>query len=322
MPPEDIALDVKSNYISTAGVTIDGQIWGIPTEVNDYALVYNKKLFKEAGIVDENGNAKPPTTWSELVSYASKTTKRDDSGNIIRYGFAVSKDMDWGIVDPFLSLLYSNGGKFLSDSNSKCLVNSPQGLEALNAYLELFDNGATDINSNILDFGKGQVAMVIVAPWHEGIIKPGMGENFTSETGVVAVPYMKTPASLQYSWFTGVMAKSKHKKESWEFLKWMTSDIQKDTGTTRYGDLLARNIGAIPSRNVDLSSNRDKLSNFFKKPYVDNLAVSVPEPNIIVSSEIKQILMEELQAAMAKEKIPKTALDDACARIDMLVVKK
>jgi multiple sugar transport system substrate-binding protein len=42
-PPSDIKDDVRLNYVSVAGVTIDDDIWGIPTEVNDYALIYNKR---------------------------------------------------------------------------------------------------------------------------------------------------------------------------------------------------------------------------------------------------------------------------------------
>ena len=59
-PPADIVEDVKKSYVSAAGPTIEGKIWGIPTEINNYALLYNKNLYKEAGIVDGSGNAKAP----------------------------------------------------------------------------------------------------------------------------------------------------------------------------------------------------------------------------------------------------------------------
>ena len=136
------------------------------------------------------------------------------------------------------------------------------------------------------------------------------------------MPYMTKPASLQYSWFVGVSSKSKHKAEAWAFLKWFTSDIQPTTGTTRYGDLLARNIGAIPSRKVDITGNSDKTNSFFKKTFVGELPNSVPEPNIAAASEAKQILMDEIQSAITKDKNSKQALDDACVKIDELLAKK
>lgn len=38
------------------------------------ALLYNKDMFKEAGIVDENGEAKPPKTYAEMREVAKKLT--------------------------------------------------------------------------------------------------------------------------------------------------------------------------------------------------------------------------------------------------------
>lgn len=315
--PADIKDDVKSNYASTAGVTIDGDIWGIPTEVNTYTLIYNKALFKEAGIVDASGEAKPPATWDELVSDAVKMTKNDSKGNIVVYGYAFSKDMDWGVVDPFLCLLFSNGGKYLSDDNKQCLANSTEGVQALEAILRLFREGGTDQYGDVIKgFSEGKVAMVIMPPWIEGLFRDGLKNKFDTDVGVAPVPYMKKPATLQYSWFMGVMAKSDHKKEAWDFLRWFTSEIQPGKGTTRYGDLLTDPIGAIPSRNSDIQGNSIKLGTPFKKTFVSELKNSVPEPNVLQASLIKNTLMKEIEYAWVGEKTAKQALDSACYQID------
>jgi len=163
-PTEDIISDVRNNYISIDGVTIDGDIWGIPTEINNFVLLYNKEIFKEAGLVDKNGNILYPKTWKDFVDTAVKLTKKDSKGNISQYGVAFSNE-DWQVVDPFLSVLFSNGGKYLSEDLSKSLFNSKEGIEALDAEIELFKKGATDLNGNFFDFGKGKVAMVIAPPW-------------------------------------------------------------------------------------------------------------------------------------------------------------
>lgn len=320
-PPQDIKDDIVENYVSTAGVTINGEIWGIPTEINDFSLLYNKAIFKEAGLVDEKGDAKPPKTWKELIEAAIKTTKKDAAGNIIQYGFAFIKGMDWAVVDPFLCLLFSNNGKYLADDYSQALFNSPGGVEALEAVLELFDKGATDINSNVWDFGKSKVAMVFTAPWVEGILKDAMGDKFDTDVGVAPIPYLKEPATLQYSWFMGVMNKSEHKEEAWDFLRWFTSEIQPDRNTTRYGDLMARTIKAIPSRKIDMENNKDVLDdNFFKGPFVAQLKDSVPEPNILEAARVKEILRREIEAAWIGKSVKK-ALDDAAAEVNKILEK-
>ena len=65
-PPAEVKEDVMKNYVPVAvsGVTIDGDIWGIPTEIDNYMLVYNKRLLAEGGYTE------PPKTWDELVEMA------------------------------------------------------------------------------------------------------------------------------------------------------------------------------------------------------------------------------------------------------------
>jgi multiple sugar transport system substrate-binding protein len=318
-PSKDIVDDVKKNYISTAGVTIDGEIWGIPTEINDFVLLYNKDIFKKAGIVDGSGNVIYPKTWTEFVDTAVKLTKKDSKGNISQYGVAFSNE-DWQVVDPFLSLLYSNGGKYLSDDMKKSLFNSKEGVEALEAEISLFKKGATDTNGNFFDFGKGKVAMVIAPPWVKGSFGESFGSKFETTVGVAPLPVYKKPAVSSYSWFAGVMAKSKNKEEAWKFLKWFTMETQKDTGTTRYGDLLANTLGSIPSRKVDFDSHKEVLGDFFTKEYVNQMQYAVAEPNVNNSSQIKSILMEEILSAWSGKKTSSQALDNAALKIDKILM--
>ena len=68
--PEAVAADVKSNWPAgiSAAASVNGKVYGVPNEINVYALNYNKKLFEEAGI------AGPPKTWDELKDAAAKLT--------------------------------------------------------------------------------------------------------------------------------------------------------------------------------------------------------------------------------------------------------
>lgn len=309
-PPQDIIDDVKANYFSTAGVTINDQIWGVPTEINTYSLLYNKDLLREAGVT-------APRTWSELLDAAKKLTKRGENGNVTQYGIAFIKGNDWQVVDPFLSLLFSNNGEFLSEDLSESLITEAAAVETLTAEAQLFRDGSTDINANFFDFKDGKVAMVISPPWTKAIFAEGFGENFESTVGVSPMPYMTKPATLQYSWFMGVMNKSKNKEAAWEFIKWFTSEIQA-SGTTRYGDLLANTIGAIPSRKVDLNNQR-ALKDFFTKVYVAQLSSSVAEPNVLRSADIKKELMSEIEAAWTEQKTPEEALQSAKEKIDKIL---
>lgn len=320
-PPKDIIDDVNKNYISTSGVTIDGKIWGIPSEINTFVMLYNKDLFKEAGLVDGNGNVLYPKTWNELVNTAVKLTKKDSKGLISQYGIAFLGE-DWQVVDPFLSLLYSNGGKYLADDFSKALFNSKEGIEALDALSQVFKKGATSINGNFFDFGKGKVAMVIAPPWTKGGFASVFGDKFSSVVGVAPLPMLKKQAATGYSWFIGVMEKSSNKDESWKFLKWFTSDIQKNSGTSRYGDLLANTIGAIPSRKVDFEKHKEVLGDFFTSVYVSQMKNAVYEPNVLGASNIKSVLMKEILNVWAGAKTSEKALNDAATEVNKILLVK
>jgi len=112
---------------------------------------------------------------------------------------------------------------------------------------------------------------------------------------------------------------STQKAEAWDFLRWFTTEIQAESGTTRYGDLLARTIKAIPAHEQDLSNNSDVLeNNFFKEPFISQLEYSTPEPNVLKAAEIKNILMEEVQAGWAG-KDSKKALDDAAIKVNAIL---
>ena len=47
-----------------------GKTFAIPNNTDTRLLFYNKKLFRDAGIVDAKGEAKPPQTWDELLADA------------------------------------------------------------------------------------------------------------------------------------------------------------------------------------------------------------------------------------------------------------
>jgi multiple sugar transport system substrate-binding protein len=317
-PPADIQADIEKNYVSAAGPTIDGKVWGIPTEINNYALLYNKDLFKQAGIVDAQGNAKAPTTWAEVLADAKKLTKRDSKGAITQYGFAFLRDNDWQAVDPFLSLLFTNGGEYLSGDLKKALFNSAAGVQALDAEVQLFKDGSTDTAGNFYDFGKGTVGIVVSPPWTKANFAEAFGDKFGTTVGVAPLPYLKNPATLQYGWFTGVMKDSAHQQEAWDFLKWFTSEAQ-SSGTTRYGDLLANTIGAIPAPKVDFEKHKDVLGDFFTSVYVQQMKDSKAEPNVLQSSDIKAALMTEIQAAWDGTKTSQQALDSAAATINKIL---
>ena len=75
-----------------------GKVYSIPYGFTTYGLIYNKDMFKAAGIVDENGEAKPPKTLSEMREDAKKLTNasKKEYGYILPTKDNLAYDLDIG----------------------------------------------------------------------------------------------------------------------------------------------------------------------------------------------------------------------------------
>lgn len=85
----------------------NGKTYTMPYSCTTTAIVYNKDMFKAAGIVDENGEAKAPVTWDDVIEYAEKLTnvKKQEFGFIYN-----AKDGANWYGDNVAQPVSSNGG--------------------------------------------------------------------------------------------------------------------------------------------------------------------------------------------------------------------
>ncbi|MBE3597874.1 MAG: ABC transporter substrate-binding protein [Limnochordaceae bacterium] len=310
--PADLVKDVKANYIPVAvqGATVDGEIWGIPFEVGNYALVYNKKHLQEAGF------GAPPKVWSELVDMGAKLTKRSKDKTIERYGFAFLAGWESAVVHPYLGLLWSCGGEFLAPDFKKAMFNSPQGVQALEAELDLFRKGATDVSGSVWEFPQGRVSTMIMASWYESTLVQSFGKEYEATVGVAPVPELCGKSiNAAYSWWLGVNASSRVRKEAWDFIRWFAAQPLKN-GTTLMGTYQATNIGSIPPRKGDLNGHPAQLNDLYTRVFVQELAHARHEPNVLQGAEIKSVLWHEIVEAWHGRKTSQQALGDAAGKID------
>ncbi|WP_027165293.1 extracellular solute-binding protein [Mesorhizobium sp. WSM3224] len=297
--PEPVAAEVKSAWPAgvVSAASVGGTLYGIPNEIDVYALNYNKELFKEAGI------AAPPKTWAEFKEAAAKLTNKDKG----QQGFGMINSWAAGVVHPFASLLVSNGGNLVKDG--KPALDSPQAGETFALYEDLIKSGASnpamataDANTTgpFLDnFVSGKTGMIIMANWWESALKSGMGDKFANvATAPIPVgPSGDKPHSISYSWMTVVNAKAgeAEQKAAWEFLAWLNSPKSGKNGASAMSDILM-SMGILPSRNSDIEAHKDKLGSEFLSGYVSVLADARPFPVVPGGQEFSESLQQTLEA--------------------------
>jgi multiple sugar transport system substrate-binding protein len=317
-PPEDVVADIKANYSpgSIQAVTVNDQIWGYPTEINTWQLVYNKKMFADAGL------SEPPKTLDELKDYACKLTKKKADGTLEHTGLAVLTGWDSGVVHPFLSLLWSNGGQYLAPDVSKADFNSPQAKEVLQAYSDMIKEGCVDpgLGGGFNDFVTGKSAMVIMANFFRSDLKNSFVDGYEN-VGVAPIPIGPSgdkSVALQYNWLWTVDKTSKHADEAWKLAKWLNTP-RGEGKASPMGEYLTSALGAIPSRLSDQTALSDTLSDFFLQAYLNSASSSQPEPVLVGGQEIKTALQTQIENTWYDKASIDEALQSAATEADQIL---
>ncbi|MGV1791821.1 ABC transporter substrate-binding protein [Rhizobium sp. A37_96] len=113
--------------------TYDGRIYALPMSADASVLLWNKKLFKEAGLDPDKG----PANWAEIEDAAGKVNAL--GGDI--HGFYFSGACGGCNAFTFMPLIWASGGDILVDDGKKATLDSPQMHDAINFYRDMVAKG-------------------------------------------------------------------------------------------------------------------------------------------------------------------------------------
>jgi len=148
-------------FLDAGKVWYKGHIYQIADRLgNHLALVYNKKLFREAGIED------PPETMQELLDYGKKLTRDfDGDGEIDQWGLV------WNYTEPFWYIPFFAGyGGEVFDENNNPTLNTEAAVKAYELIGTMRDDYKIipdECDYTIADnyFNQGKAAMIINGDW-------------------------------------------------------------------------------------------------------------------------------------------------------------
>ncbi|MEE4422541.1 extracellular solute-binding protein [Streptomyces bugieae] len=318
--PPEVARQIRRNYsaAAVAGASVDGTLYGYPTEVQTYCLYYNKRLLHAAGI------AGPPRTCEELEDAAYRTARRDRHGNTLVQGFGLSRSDDSTVVGQTLALLAARGGRFLTPDGRRTALGSPAGRAVLDLEHRLIERGAADPGVSLFKaFPAGQVAMAINAGWWTASLRNVMGASYR-EVGVAPVPGRTADdrGTLATGFLMGVNARSKHPQEAWEFLRWLNAAKVPANGSKAGGavgkpvhgagrswqgrSLVTRmsalqvSVGSMTGRADDMRTLLLELAGATSvdpnlRPFLDALHYAAAEPNGPRAQQAKTLLRKNIE---------------------------
>ncbi|MGD0728111.1 MAG: ABC transporter substrate-binding protein [Spirochaetia bacterium] len=210
--------------------SIDGKTYGIPLTDWTLLLIYNKKMFKDAGL-DPN---KPPRTIEEFTAAQRKLTKKDAQGNITQTG------LEWRATFPawfasYYSYMFGATPATLYDAKAKKYL-KPEALYQTWQWLQSFPkefgadamrkfaSGLGSWGTSAEPFLSGKMAMSLNGPWiadHIRRYSPGMDWGVAPAPSVPAVANKGT-----FAWFgmdqMAIPKGAKNNAETLDFMIWFS----------------------------------------------------------------------------------------------------
>ena len=110
-----------------------GVQFALPLDTHPIGMYYNTKLFQQAGIVDAQGRAAPPTTLPEFLTDAQKLTKdTTGSGRPDQWEFVfTNQHTNW------LTFAHQFGGDIVTSDGKAGEMSSPASLQATQLMCDL-----------------------------------------------------------------------------------------------------------------------------------------------------------------------------------------
>ena len=209
----------------------DGKTYCVPFSVNLYGLVYNKDMFKKAGLVDENGEAMPPETFDEVREYAKKLTNKSEK----EFGIIFPCKWTGFYNSEILPLTQSSYGRRTYNP-----LNGEYDFSVLQKPIEMVMNiksdescypGAESIDNDTARarFAEGRIGMKFAVSWDVGVLN----DQFPAKCdwGVAPLPvenkdekYLQFRSGTYGPYINAASAKSKDPEKIMLVYEWFHSD--------------------------------------------------------------------------------------------------
>ncbi|MCZ8516430.1 sugar ABC transporter substrate-binding protein [Paenibacillus filicis] len=218
---QEMSLD---DFIPSAAqiMEIGGKIYGVSSCTVSPVLYYNKAVFDKANIPYPPSDPAKAWTWEQFRDAAMKLTVKDGN-KVIQYGA-------FGFENFYVTTaeISSGGGNLFTPDRSKMALNTPETKSVLQSILDLrLKDGAAPTAKTLESVGMkanqmlqtGKVAMVADGSW-------ALQELATMgfPVGVAALPKFKQATTHGQAHVHAAAAKTKHPKEAWELLKFLSSE--------------------------------------------------------------------------------------------------
>ncbi|ROS31623.1 ABC transporter substrate-binding protein [Cellulomonas sp. PhB150] len=228
--------DISSGHID-AGTDTDGKEHTLPFVQDISVMVWNKALYKEAGLDPEKG----PTTIEEFKTQAQAVAglKKDGVSGTYYGG-----NCGGCLVFTWFPSIWAAGDEVISEDGTESLLNSDSAKTLYNTFADLNESGAVGAGSKeetgatwTAPFSGGNVG---VMPYPNTAVAAAIEAGI--DVGVGPIPGIEGGTSTFLGGDAmGVSKDSKKVDQAWNFLAWSLSDDTQLNVVAKAGDVVSRN---------------------------------------------------------------------------------
>lgn len=198
-----------------------GKPYGLPFLTSGISFVWNKKLFRDAGLDPET----PPKTWDELIGMAKALTKEDGS----QWGHSIYDNTTGEMLNFVPVPMVNYGGPLSSDDDSQWLASTEGHIQGLQIQVDMIQKDKVapplgtfvghDVDKAFLD---GKIATQLS---YASFLMPLMADYPDFEMGIGMPPAGPVnDLSLGGVGYWMIAEKSQHKVEAWALAEYLTSE--------------------------------------------------------------------------------------------------
>ncbi|NLP85018.1 sugar ABC transporter substrate-binding protein [Microbacterium sp. CFH 90308] len=267
----------------------DGVRHGIIFEASNYGMFYNTDLIPE-----------PPTTYEEFFQTAVELTGGDTYG----LAFRQTEAEEAGVWQDIFNYVYGFGGAW--SDGEELTINSPENLEGLEAYQELYDANVIPKGADAATFrrmfAEGKVGMELN---NGGYVSATKGQGPDLNFSVAPIPF---PERVQGAILAPIVINeaSPAKEAAATFIEWV---LEEENQVKLQEILGASSVATVTERSAESLEETPFL------PVFDELTDS-SLPHVVLGFEsrtpdIRKVVVQNVIAALQGEQTMQEALDKA-----------
>ena len=297
---------------------VDGAHYMFPIAATGRQVAFNAAHFEEAGLDPDA----PPSTLVDLREAADALAVRSGD-RLERAGIVFSAEPP-GMQQAYTSLLWAHGGRLLSEDGTSVQFNSPEGLEALQWYVSLYQ-GDSPVDSNLggtwdalppaqSPLATGDTSMLFTDPATLTQIMAAAPDLDLRFMDVLPFAEGDEPAAFGGA-ATGLLINPDSQKMdlAWEFMQLI--------GSTEYNNQYAETVGIVPARASAVESDYVQETPAIASA-VANMEHFRSNPNVAGWTQIRDTLAEYLEQAINAALTPQDALDQASVELEEIIAKE